>query len=82
MFGSEVRGASTVRIQIQDIHIAESFNDYFVNKIDKLKQEIDQTLIVDPLEKLAKKWRQNNASLNSRQLNKLIHANLVNFAFI
>ena len=35
--------------------IAETFNDYFVNKIDTLKEDIDQSLICDPLDKLAKK---------------------------
>ena len=35
--------------------IAETFNDYFVNKRDILKQDIDQSLICDPLDKLAKK---------------------------
>ena len=42
--------------------IAETFNDYFVNKIDTLKEDIDQSLICDPLDKLAKKMANKRVS--------------------
>ena len=39
--------------------VAEKFNEYFVEKIALLKQDIDKTLIKDPLEKLANKMKNN-----------------------
>ena len=39
-----------------ELKIAEAFNYYFVNKITKLKEGIDQALVVDPLEKLKIQW--------------------------
>ena len=39
-----------------ELKIAEAFNDYFVNKIAKLKEGIDQALVVDPQEKLKIQW--------------------------
>ena len=37
-----------------ELIIAETFNKYFVDKITKLKQNIDPEFLMDPLEKLQK----------------------------
>ena len=37
-----------------ELIIAETFNKYFVDKITKLKQNIDPEFLMDPLEKLEK----------------------------
>ena len=36
----------------EDLEVAESFNKYFVDKIESLKENIDKNLITDPLAKL------------------------------
>ena len=39
--------------------VAETFNNYFIEKINDLKDGIDQTIKRDPLEKLAAKMKNN-----------------------
>ena len=36
---------------------AHSFNNYFIEKIEKLKENIDKDFVEEPLEKLKKKWK-------------------------
>jgi hypothetical protein len=40
--------------------IAEIFNKFFIDKIDKLKENIDQSYVKEPLEKLRKKMEKKN----------------------
>ena len=42
-----------------ELKIAEAFNEHFVNKIDKMKEEIDQSQVRDSLEKLKNKMEGN-----------------------
>ena len=53
--------------------IAECFNDYFVDKIQKLKENIDPEYIGDPLAKLKKKHENNVCKFALKQVspNKL-----------
>ena len=42
--------------------VAETFNNYFVEKIHDLKDGIDQTIKIDPLEKLAGRMKNKTIS--------------------
>ena len=44
---------------VDEKEVAEAFNEYFIKKIDDLKDGIDQNLKKYPLEKLAEKMRDN-----------------------
>ena len=44
----------------EDAKVAEELNNFFVNKIDKLKNSIDKSLIEDPLIKLKDKMENRN----------------------
>ena len=44
-------------------HMAEAFIEFFVNKIEKLKEDIKQNLVGDPLELLTKKMKNNSYCL-------------------
>ena len=50
--------------------VAELFKDHFVEKINLLKQGIDQTLIKDPLEKLANKMNNYKSRFNLKRVSQ------------
>ena len=49
--------------------IAETFNQFFGEKIQKLKENIDQTYVKDPLIKLKKKMKGNKATFKLKKVN-------------
>ena len=46
-----------------DLDIAETFNEFFTDKIDQLKKNIDPSLVTDPLERLREKMKHNSNKL-------------------
>ena len=50
--------------------VAEKFNEFFVEKIALLKQDIDKTLIKDPLEKLANKMKNNKNRFSLKKISQ------------
>ena len=54
------------KLIVQEEEIADSFNKFFVEKIEILKEGIDRTLITDPLEKLATKMKSKNLKFSIR----------------
>ena len=50
--------------------IADAFNVHFIEKIVKLKEGIDKSIVVDPLEKLEKKLKHNTKKFNLKAINE------------
>ena len=46
-----------------ELEIAESFNEFFIKKVEELKKGIDPTKIEDPLKRLKEKLKNNDLSL-------------------
>ena len=51
-----------------DLEVAEMFNDYFIDKIEQLKNNIDKTLIEDPLVRLKEKMKNNTQVLEFKPI--------------
>ena len=70
---------STIKLMVDGVCIddeaivAETFNNYFIEKINDLKEGIDQSIKRDPNEKLAAKMKNNKSkfALKRISLNKL-----------
>ena len=46
-----------------DAKVAEAFNEYFVDKVEQLKNGIDKTLVEDPLVRLKERMKNNKTEL-------------------
>ena len=53
-----------------ELEVAELFNDFFINKIDKLKKSIDPNLIEDPLVRLKEKMKNKTTTLDFKPVTK------------
>ena len=58
------------KVESDEQKIAEAFNDYFVNKIVKLKDNIEQSDVVDPLDKLKTKMEGNTCKFSLKSIKK------------
>ena len=47
-----------------ELEIATAFNEYFVDKISKLKENIDQSTVEDPLRRIQEKVKNKNLQIN------------------
>ena len=56
---------------VDEKEVAEAFNEYFIKKIDDLKDGIDQNLKKYPLEKLAEKMRDNRNKFSLKKSPKI-----------
>ena len=54
-----------------ELNISESFNNYFVKKIFDLKEGIDKTQTVDPLEKLSERMKNNKSTFNLKKVSEM-----------
>ena len=50
--------------------VAETFNDFFINKVEDLKRKINPTHVQDPLEKLAEKLKNIQTSLEFKTVSQ------------
>ena len=51
-----------------DLEIANKFNEYFIQKIEDLKEKIDPTLIKDPLARIQEKTKRKNLSFSLKKI--------------
>ena len=51
-----------------ELQVAESFNEFFVEKVELLKQGIDKTLVEDPFTKLKQKMADNKTKLEFKTI--------------
>ena len=51
-----------------ELEVAETFNDFFIDKIDQLKNNIDKTIVEDPLVRLKEKMKSNTKKLEFKQI--------------
>ena len=47
----------------EETEVAEAFNNFFINKVESLKKNIDKTLIEDPLARLKERMKNNKTTL-------------------
>ena len=48
----------------QEKEVANTFNDFFINRVESLKKNIDQSLVEDPLVRLKEKMKKVNTTLD------------------
>ena len=51
-----------------DAKVAEAFNEYFVDKVEQLKNGIDKTLVEDPLVRLKERMKNNKTELEFKTI--------------
>ena len=52
----------------EEENVAEAFNEYFIDKVEQLKNGIDKTLIEDPLTRLKERMNNNKAELEFKTI--------------
>ena len=53
---------------VDEVEVAEAFNDFFIDKIEQLKNSIDKTLVEDPLLRMKEKMKNNTNTLEFKKI--------------